>query len=794
MATISASLKLFDQFSQNLARANQAMQNIMGTAERLKQVLQSRISLDIDMNAAIAHVEQMKRRIQNMAGSSAIHILIDADDVLRRIRYIRQRIHSEISSSVIRIDIDQARITQQVQAIRNQLQAQLGTINTQIQLQLPAALTGMFQNLQRLVLQLLRAVRRVRVESGGAQQLQQALTRIAELERQVVDLQERLNRRIREGGSASGALLGNIKAIAAAYLSIQGAQALFSATIGGAMEQQKMQDMFKARTGDDLVGTAMFEKFKKEALAAGMDVNESLKGTLSFFSTTQDADQLTKLNNLAQRLNAFDAAGNGMEGAAFALKEAMSGDIVSLAERFNMSKTDIRAFKIDDLGKAGDMEGFIKAFDKLLEKQKMGQKAFETMLASPAKQAEILKNNMNSAFADAGQGGMKALLPLILTLNQAFQAGRFQPFFDGLYVAMRIAAISLSSLVNGGLWLFDVFTRYWPEISMMLLALGMVYVPTLTASLWAMVKPITVIAAEWMLAHWPILLVVAAVGILIYTLREFGVTTDQIVGFVAGAFAALFASIHNKIALVWNVILAFAEFFVNIFINPVYAVKKLFYDLATTFMGYTYNMIRSSEDFAGEFTKAILRAVNKALESFNWLVDSVNDMFGTNITKAELFDANNVHAVSDKINEMMSRLEKPVSAKNVVDFTAYRMDQKNLKDAFDSGYTSGADLFNKVAQGLNGYNLNDWNKGFGNIDKVGEVGKINDKVDISSEDLKLMRELAEMKNIQNFVSLTPTVNVQTGDINNGYDIDTVVSRIEKNLEEEFAKSARGVYS
>ena len=41
------------------------------------------------------------------------------------------------------------------------------------------------------------------------------------------------------------------------------------------------------------------------------------------------------------------------------------------------------------------------------------------------------------------------------------------------------------------------------------------------------------------------------------------------------------------------------------------------------------------------------------------------------------------------------------------------------------------------------------------IDKVGEVGKIRDTVDISSEDLKTMRELAEMKNIQNFVTLTP---------------------------------------
>lgn len=81
----------------------------------------------------------------------------------------------------------------------------------------------------------------------------------------------------------------------------------------------------------------------------------------------------------------------------------------------------------------------------------------------------------------------------------------------------------------------------------------------------------------------------------------------------------------------------------------------------------------------------------------------------------------------------------------------------------------------------------------GKLKKVDKVGKIDSKVDISSEDLKQMRELAEMKNIQNFVSLTPTVTVKTGDINNGYDVETIVSRITDTLETQIASSAKGVY-
>src|SRR5690606_8105053 len=85
-------------------------------------------------------------------------------------------------------------------------------------------------------------------------------------------------------------------------------------------------------------------------------------------------------------------------------------------------------------------------------------------------------------------------------------------------------------------------------------------------------------------------------------------------------------------------------------------------------------------------------------------------------------------------------------------------------------------------------------KGVKKVGKVGSVGRIEDEVDISQEDIKLMRELAEMKAIQNFVTLTPTVNVTTGDIRNDADIDTIIRRIEDFLEREISSSAQGVYS
>ncbi|MEF3309520.1 hypothetical protein PV433_11505 [Paenibacillus sp. GYB004] len=351
---------------------------------------------------------------------------------------------------------------------------------------------------QRMITNNQQIIHMTQVINNDYRQINHTVNQTNNAINQAARSQEKMSKELRDARSESSGLLSTLKGIAATYLSFQGIKNLFGATVGGAMEQKKMEDMFKARTNDDLIGKAMFEKFRAEALAAGQDVSKTLQGTLSFFSTTQNTNQLSKLNNLVQRLNAFDSAGNGIEGAAFALKEAMTGDIVSLAERFNMSKVDIRAFKVDEYGKTGDIEKFITAFDKLLEKQQMGQKAFETMMKSPAKQAEILGNNIRTAFANAGGAALQSLLPLITTLNTEFQNGKYQPFFDGL-------SKGLAKTVEGFVKFFKIvsqaysfMTDHWKIIEPIL---------------WGIVAAIT----AWTVAQWALNIALTAnpIGVII---------------------------------------------------------------------------------------------------------------------------------------------------------------------------------------------------------------------------------------------------------------------------------------
>ena len=826
MATVSASLQLFDNFSQRLNSVNQAVDNATRHMERLQaiarnnirisadgsnaiqqlnavqralQAINDRILIHIDAANAIRELEVVKNHIRQMGSGSVVSIIINSAEVLREVSLIRDRIRTMFTRSVVDITLNAGDVISQARRIRQQIENQLRHIHARIQVELPIALQAMFGNLQMLVLRLIRVVRQLRTTSGAnAAELQNALQRIADLERKIAQLQEQINGSLRRGEGASSGLLANLKGMAAAYLSMQGLKELFSATVGGAMEQQKMQDMFVARTGQEDVGKAMFERFKKNALAAGQDVNESLQASLSFFSATQNVDQLDKLNNLAQRLNAFDSAGNGMEGAAFALKEALSGDIVSLAERFNMGKSDIRASGIVDFAKKGDIDGFIKGFDKLLESQKMGQKAFDTMLASPAKQLEIMKNNVRSMFADAGGAATKSLLPIIQMLNNAFQQGKFDAFFANL-------SKGLDWVVQNAIKVFNALSQVYGFIS----------------SNWQNIAPIVKGVAAAFIA-WNLAMKAVAV-------------TQGIIAFATGSSTAMiFAQtlVTRGLSAAWATLNATMK--ANVFIailTVLVAIVTWMYEVYTTndmvaaAMLLKWNEVLNFFDqvpiffvkvgvgIAQAFLDAKASVMQTMQDMANGVIDKVNDMISA-LNSTGMTDINFVSQTrfaddskisADKFRNdsaaKIAAMESKAAAKakkrqdDTMDYIRKRdMDRRKQKAAanpkadkpFDfTKWNAAADAAKKANAG------NDKKKNVGKVDKV---GKIEDKVDISSEDLKVMRDIAEMKSIQNFVTLTPTVQVKTGDINNGADVDTIIKKIGDHLEEQFVSTAQGVYT
>ncbi|MFX3636265.1 MAG: hypothetical protein ACE3L7_29765 [Candidatus Pristimantibacillus sp.] len=544
------------------------------------------------------------------------------------------------------------------------------------------------------------------------------------------------------------------------------AKKMVKMSFDGAMEEQGMMDKLFVTTGNTDQSAGIFEMVKKNALKSGSDVGKAFTGALNFMPMVQNIGQLEKLTQFSTRMAAFDPAGGDAEASSKVVKSAMSGDYSEISKQFQMPEASVKKI----LGDTSDMDSFLKAFDQLLAKADMGEKAFDELLKSPAKQLATLKEYFTTSFAGAGSGAIAALSPLFTMLIEAFESGKFQPFFDMLNNGLALGAEFLAVLGEKVLGFFGIFEQYWPVIIALL--------PAFIAGLWAMVTPILAQAAAWLLANWPIVLIMLAIGLLIGILISFGTTTEQIIGFITGVFFALFAFIKNGVAYLWNIFIVVAEFLVNIFIDPVYAIKKLFFDLVKNVVNFFGGMI------------------NTFIEGLNWVLQKVNNITGTKFK------------IDGEIDTSAIDQFKPTSDKAVIDLSAYQMKKTDLGGAFskdnEAGKNFAANGIDKVGDfkdqlngGASGFPATPPGGGIGsggNIDRVGEVGKINETVDISSEDLKTMRELAEMKNIQNFVSLQPSISVQTGDINNGYDIDTIIGRLERSLNDEIASSAEGVYA
>ncbi|MDG0056998.1 hypothetical protein MMB75_25565 [Paenibacillus sp. P2(2022)] len=781
MATVQSTLQLYDNFSSKLNAVNQALQNTTRQMERLQTAARANIQINVNAANAVSELNAVQRRLQSlsdgnvrinidaanairelevvrnhirqMGSGSVVNIVVNSADILREITVIRDRIRGMFTASVVNITINAADAIAQARHIRQQIDSQLRNIQARIQIQLPASLQAMFGNLQMLVLRLIRVVRQLRTSSGAnAASLQAALARIEALEQKINQLQDQLNRRLREGGRNSEGMLSNLRNIAAAYVSIAAAKGLFENVMGGAMEQQQMISTFVARSGSEALGNAIYNAITKQALAAGQDVQQALSGTMSFMSSTLDPKQLAQLNKLSMRLAKLNPM-EGLEGAAFSMKELLSGDYTSIVERFNIGRGTIKNSDALKAGKAGDIEGFIKGMDKLLVQQNLSEKAFSKMLDSPAAKWQKLVNTFKFNLAQAGNAAVNAFAPLFDVINKAFASGKFDQFFGSIQAGMSMIAQVTSSVVQ-------FLINNWDLVKNTLLVLGVVAAAVAVG-----------FAVDWIIAVWPLALIVAGIIAIITILNKFGISTGQVVAFVVGIFYAMFAQLNNWIAGFWNVILDFVEFFANIFIDPVYAIKKLFYDLWNDIGKYFVDLI------------------NKMVDGLNWLIEKTNSITGSTISAIQYM-------------KMEDGPQKPTTDKDVLDFSKYRMQSMDVLKAFNSGKTAANDLTKSIsnfslkgtAQPYTVPKMPKQNGNIGNVGKVGKVGKIEDKVDISSEDLKVMRDIAEMKSIQNFVTLTPTVQVKTGDINNGADVDTIIKKIGDHLEEQFVSTAQGVYT
>ncbi len=545
----------------------------------------------------------------------------------------------------------------------------------------------------------------------------------------------------------------------------QGLKSFADATIAPAKNLMQMENLFQARLGSDVLGTNVFEQIKTDALQDGVDVNAYMKGSLGNLSFSNNIDQLREMNRLARQISTFDPSGKGLEGAFSTIRDALNGDVVGLSKQFNSAL--VKDLKIGELGKKGDVDGFLQAFEKLLALEGKGKEAMQQMLDSPAEKLDTLKNNFQTAFAEAGTGAVTALVPLIDFLNNALNSEAFLIF-------MSVWSSVLETVAAAFAWLISIVPPVWQVIQS---AIGgvLIVIQNLLMFLWELAPYILGVAAAWgafyVMTNW------ATIGVWLYTTAHYVMTTavsaakTAVMALTSGVKALFMAMKANPIMFIISLIIGIITALLS-FEVVTNGVRKVF--------SAAFGFIVDSAEWA---VNAIVSLINGAINGINKVAKFFGDLLGVDakmISNIEFkADFSKAKAAGQEFIENFS-LE---DLKNKLTFKD-ESEPKDYKDEllkWDLGAGAGGGAGTAFTMPTK-------------IDEVGKVGQIGGTVDIASEDLKIMRELAEMKNIQNFVSLQPTVSVQTGDITNGYDIDTIVRRIEKSLEEQIATSAAGVYA
>lgn len=377
----------------------------------------------------------------------------------------------------------------------------------------------------------------------------------------------------------------------------------------------------------------------------------------------------------------------------------------------------------------------------------------ESYANTPTGKIEQFKNKIGQLYEAAGQklvGGVMRLLTAVTNLLDTLQN---TGALDGVCVVLNVIMGLLGYAATAVSWIAQVVVANWPTVSAILTAIAIVLLPAMISRLWATVAPVALLISRlWATA--------APVALLISAAMDAGVTIEDVVGFVGGLLGGLYAFGYNLIADIWNFIATFAEFFANVFVDPIGSIERLFLGLVDSVLGVLETIANAID---AVFGSSLSDAVG------NWrsgLQAKIEASYGENAVRYDRME---------KIDTASTAAAWSTGAKGIAN------NLSQITGKLDS-LTSSWDVSRSTGT-ING----------GDLDSVGSVGKIDSDVNIADEDLKFLRDVAEMRYVQNFVTLTPTVAMDA-QISERVDLDDVVSAIERKLEGEFIAAAEGVYN
>lgn len=243
--------------------------------------------------------------------------------------------------------------------------------------------------------------------------------------------------------------------------------------------------------------------------------------------------------------------------------------------------------------------------------------------------------------------------------------------------------------------------------------------------------------------------------------------------FIGNLFVTLINFVIDIFVVLWNFIAAFANFFANVFNDPVGAIARLFFDLVDTVLSLLQSLAKAIDTIFGSNLAGSVQGWRDSLGGW------VDDTFGKGVEVMAELDSSDLHlgrfeygAAWDAGYAFGEGIEDTIS-------------NFSIGDLFDTNIPDPSDY----ALGYDGSSIPS------NIADIADnTGAIKNSVDISQEDLKYMRDLAETEVINRFTTAEIRVDMPVNaTINNEMDLDGVVDYLGEGVTEAMERASRGVH-
>lgn len=549
--------------------------------------------------------------------------------------------------------------------------------------------------------------------------------------------QDRMNRSMRQGQSSASGLERRVLGLAKAYLSLRTAQAFIG--LSDTMTQTAAR---LDRMNDGLQTTAELQGMIYQAAQrsrGGYQETVDMVGKLGTLAGDAFSGS-AELVAFAEQINKqFALAGTSLQGqqaAMLQLTQAMSSGVLR-GEELNSVLEQAPTIAQSIAKYMGVTTGEMR---QLASEGKITAQVVKNALFAAAEETnaafESIPLTFGQAWTMAGNAAVKAFEPAIQRLNGLLNSDLGQKAVNGLIAGLELlgsAAAGVVGLLADGA---QMVADNWDFVTTILQFAGGAVLAFTTLSVASSLKR----AAGWAIANAPILLFIALIGAVITAMYAAGMTSEEVFALIGAGAGWLYAFVYNIVAAVWNLIATFAEFFANVFDDPVAAVANLFLGLFNFIMDVVGNAAGAIDALLGSNLSGAVKGFQNKVNKF------VTDIFGENQVEVERMTLVSYTDTMDQWSQAgagMGRALDNFSASDLLSgFSSSPIDYSNMLDA--SGIPASLEGIGK------------------------DTAAIKRSVSLSEEDMKMLVDMAERQYVNNIrlTAQTPVITVNgqnTGD-------------------------------